>query len=62
VTVKEGRRDRVKGILEANKDRNVPSWLEKNLEAMTFQAIASPNLEETGFNIAANLIVEFYSR
>ncbi len=62
VAVKEGRHTRVKGILEANKGRGVPSWLEKNLEKMTFQTIASPNLEETGYSIAVNLIVEWYSR
>jgi ribosomal protein S4 len=52
----------VKGILEANKDREVPSWLEKNAEQARFQVIAAPKLEETGLAIAANLIVEFYSR
>jgi len=62
VAVKEGRRARVKGILDANKDRETPSWLEKNADAMKFQTIATPNLEETGYTIAANLIVEFYSR
>ncbi|MCX6095554.1 MAG: 30S ribosomal protein S4 [Candidatus Bipolaricaulota bacterium] len=62
VQVKEGRRGRVKGILEANKDREVPSWLEKNAEQARFQVIAAPKLEETGLAIAANLIVEFYSR
>lgn len=62
VAVKENRRDRVKKILETNKDRAIPSWLEKNLEAMQFQVIAPPNLEETGQTIDTNLIVEFYSR
>ncbi len=62
VSVKEGRRPRVKAILEANKSREAPSWLERNMDAMKFQTIAPPNLEETGYTIAANLIVEFYSR
>ncbi len=62
IAVKEGRRDKVKTIIEANKDREIPSWIERNLEAMKAQVIAPPNLEETGYNIAANLIVEFYSR
>jgi small subunit ribosomal protein S4 len=62
VAVKEGRQARLKAIVEANKDRETPSWVEKNAEKMTFQTIASPNLEETGYSIAANLIVEFYSR
>jgi len=62
VAVKENRRDRVKTIVEANKDREIPSWLEKNLEAMQFQVIAPPDPEETGQAIDTNLIVEFYSR
>jgi small subunit ribosomal protein S4 len=62
VSVKETRRPRLKAILEANKDKEAASWLERDLEAMKFQAIAPPNLEETGYTIAANLIVEFYSR
>lgn len=62
VAVKENRRDRVKKILETNQDREIPTWLEKNLEAMQFQVIAPPNLEETGQTIDTNLIVEFYSR
>jgi small subunit ribosomal protein S4 len=62
VAVKENRRDRVKKILETNQDREIPSWLEKNFEAMQFQVIAPPNLEETGQTIDTNLIVEFYSR
>jgi small subunit ribosomal protein S4 len=62
VSVKETRRPRVKAILEANKDKDPASWLERDVEAMRFQAIALPNLEETGYTIAPNLIVEFYSR
>lgn len=62
IAVKENRRDKVKGIIEANKDREIPGWLERNPEAMKAQVIAPPNLEETGYKIAANLIVEFYSR
>ena len=62
VAVKEGRRARVKSILDTNKKREAPSWLERNIDAMKFQTIAPPNLEETGYTIAANLIVEFYSR
>jgi small subunit ribosomal protein S4 len=62
IAVKESRRDKVKKIIEANKDREIPTWIERNFEAMKAQVIAPPNPEETGYNIAANLIVEFYSR
>jgi small subunit ribosomal protein S4 len=62
ISVKESRRDRIKSIVEANADRDVPGWLERNAEAMKFQLIALPAVEQIGLNIAAHLIVEHYSR
>ncbi len=62
IAVKKGRRDRVKDIVEANKERQIPNWMEKNLETMECQMVAPPNVEEIGYTIATNLIVEFYSR
>jgi len=62
ITVKKGRRDRIKDIVEANKERQIPAWMEKNLEAMECQVIAPPDVEEIGYSIAMNLIIEFYSR
>jgi len=62
VAVKEGRRSRVKAIVEANQGRDIPGWIEANAEAMKFQLIASPDVSQIGQTIEANLIVEFYSR
>jgi len=62
VAVKEGRRPRVKAIIEANKGRDVSPWIEANAEAMTFSVIAPPNVEVMRQSIATNLIVEYYSR
>jgi len=62
VSIKEGRRARLKPIVEASKDRDVAAWLQTNHDAMTFQLVAEPNVELAGHNIATNLIVEFYSR
>lgn len=62
VSVKEARRDRVKAIVEANAGRDIPAWLEANADAMKFQIVAEPNVEQVGMTIATNLIVEFYSR
>jgi len=62
VAIKEGRRSRVKAIIEANQGREVPVWLEKNADAMKFQLVSTPNVEQIGLTIATNLIVEFYSR
>jgi len=62
VSVKETRRSRVKAIVDANTGREVPTWLEKNADAMKFQLVSMPNVEQIGLSIATNLIVEFYSR
>jgi ribosomal 50S subunit-recycling heat shock protein len=62
VSVKEIRRNRVKGILEANEKRDIPSWLEKNQETMQVQVVAPPLVEQIGYQVDTNLIVEFYSR
>jgi len=62
VAVKEERRDKVRPIVESNKDREVPTWVERNVDALRFQMLGLPNVEQIGLDIAANLIVEFYSR
>jgi len=62
VSIKDGRKSRLKAIVDASKDREAPAWLERNADAMKFQVIAMPNAELAGMNIATNLIVEFYSR
>jgi len=62
VSIKEARRSRVKGIVDANQGRDRAPWLETNSETMVFSVIASPNVEQTRQTIAANLIVEHYSR
>ena len=62
VAVKEAHRERMKSLLETNKDRETPAWLEKDLEGMSFEVVTQPDVEQIGQSIAANLIVEFYSR
>jgi len=62
VSVKAERREKVKPIIEASQDREVPAWIERNGDAMRFQVLAAPNVAELTLGISANLIVEFYSR
>jgi len=62
VSVKEGRRGRVKAIIEANQGREIPTWLERNADAMKFQLVSTPSVEQIGLSLATNLIVEFYAR
>jgi len=62
IKVKQERREKVKAIVEANQNREVPAWVERNSDAMRFQMLGLPNVEQMGLDISANLIVEFYSR
>jgi len=62
VSVKEERRAKVQPIVDVNKDREVPTWVERNVDALRFQMLAMPSVEQMGLDISTNLIVEFYSR
>ncbi len=62
VSVKEERRAKVQPIVELHKDLEVPTWVERNVEALRFQMLAMPSVEQMGLDISTNLIVEFYSR
>ena len=62
IAVKEVRQGALRPLVEQNQGREVPNWLERNVEAMRAQMISLPKAEDTKQSIAANLIVEFYSR
>jgi small subunit ribosomal protein S4 len=62
VSVKPERSEKVKPIVEANRDREVPAWVERNSDALRFQMLGLPNVAQMGLDISTNLIVEFYSR
>jgi small subunit ribosomal protein S4 len=62
VSVKAERREKLKSIVGANQDREIPAWVERNGDAMRFQMLGLPNVAQMGLDISANLIVEFYSR
>ncbi|MBN1857996.1 30S ribosomal protein S4 [Candidatus Bipolaricaulota bacterium] len=62
ISVKESRQSALRPFAEQNQGRDVPNWLERNAEAMRAQLISLPTAEDTKQTIAANLIVEFYSR
>jgi len=62
ISVKEARQNALRPLAEQNQGRDVPNWMERNAEAMRAQMIALPKAEDTSQTIAANLIVEFYSR
>ena len=46
----------------ASERRPLPSWLNRDLEALRIQVASEPSLEDLDQSIQTSLIVEFYSR
>lgn len=64
IRLKENSRGKqgIKEILEANPDREVPSWLVTNREEAEISVEGRPDPDEVEHKLKTNLIVEFYSR
>lgn len=54
--------DKIKGIIESNKSRVVPKWLDVNVENFTVKVVQLPSREDIDINIEEHLIVELYSK
>ncbi len=54
--------DELKAIVEYNKSKTVPGWLEVNREKMETHVLTFPSREEVGIPIEEHLVVELYSR
>ncbi|MFC2165519.1 30S ribosomal protein S4 [Acidobacteriota bacterium] len=54
--------DEFKAIVEYNKNKTVPGWLEVDREKMEAHVLTFPTREEVGIPIEEHLIVELYSR
>ena len=59
---KSGNNDEFKAIVEANKSKTVPGWLEVDREKMGAHVLTFPSREEVGIPIEEHLVVELYSR
>ncbi len=64
IAIEESFRNNVKmkSILEANKSKPVPKWLEANNEKFEAKKIAMPAREDIDLDVAETLIVELYSK
>jgi small subunit ribosomal protein S4 len=51
-----------KSALVASESRQVPSWLELNLEKLQGTVLAVPSRDQIDMDIQANLIIELYSK
>lgn len=54
--------DELKAIVEYNKSKTVPGWLEVDREKMEAHVLTFPSREEVGIPIEEHLVVELYSR
>ncbi len=54
--------DKIKGIIESNKSRVVPKWLDVNVDNFTVKVVELPSREDIDINIEEHLIVELYSK
>jgi len=54
--------DELKAIVEYNKSKSVPGWLEVDREKMEAHVLTFPSREEVGIPIEEHLVVELYSR
>ena len=64
VSIKEKSLDseKFKAILESNSGRPVPTWLERDNDALTGKVINLPDREQIEAPVEEHLIVEFYSK
>ena len=54
--------DEVKAIVEFNKNKSVPGWLEVDRDGMTVKVLSLPRREEIPFEVEEHLVVELYSK
>jgi small subunit ribosomal protein S4 len=64
ISVREGSRKRTyfKDLAALAEDKNVPTWLERDLKALSGTVLRLPERGEIDSNLNEQLIVEYYSR
>ena len=64
ISIKEKSQDseKFKAVLESNSGRPVPTWLERDNDALTGKVINLPDREQIEAPVEEHLIVEFYSK
>ena len=54
--------DELKAIVEFNKNKTVPGWLEIDRDRMEIKVLSLPRREEIPFEVEEHLVVELYSK
>jgi len=59
---KSSQKEEIKAIVEFNKNKEVPGWLEVDREKMGIRVLALPTREDVTFPVEEHLVVELYSK
>jgi small subunit ribosomal protein S4 len=59
---KSAQKEEIRAILEFNKSKEVPGWLEVDRENMKIKVLALPKREDVTLPVEEHLIVELYSK
>ena len=64
VSIKEksAQKDDVKALVESNKNKTVPGWLEVDTERTEVKILEVPTREDVTFPVEEHLVVELYSK
>ncbi len=60
--VKDKRKQIIKELIAAAKDKNIPKWLKQDAENLKGEVIGKPDRADVGFPLREQLIVELYSK
>jgi small subunit ribosomal protein S4 len=55
-------KEEYKAIVEYNKNKTVPGWLEVNSDNMAAKVLSFPKREDVSIPVEEHLVVELYSR
>jgi len=59
---KSAKHEELKAIVESNKNKTVPGWIEVNPEKMQAKILAFPSREDITFPVEEHMVVELYSK
>lgn len=64
ITIKDNKKENktIKSVLEANKNKVIPDWLELDKDKMQAKVLRKPTRQDVDLEVEENLIVELYSK
>ena len=59
---KSKKHDELSAIVEGNKKKSVPGWLDVDTDNKEFQVLSFPTREDVTIDVEEHLVVELYSK